>query len=326
MDNARRKAFGLRGPSKLLNGPGATGFSFGLLALLCTGAADAQVFVSNAGNGTISEYSTSLATVNTALVSGLNNPGSIAVSGSDLFVLTSAPGGGSQISEYTTSGATVNTALVSGLSFAGGLAVSGSDLFVLSGNSSIPGTISEYTTSGATVNGTLVSGLSGVSALAASGSNLFVVESSGPDSGSVAEYTTSGATVNATLLAVGGSAIAVSGSKLFLSDGLTKVGEFTTAGATVNANLIGLDEGPYSIAATGSDVYVAALAVPLGAGYVGEYDSTSGAPVNFTQGVFLADGIAVEAPTPVPLPASVWLLLGGLGALGAIARRQRHAV
>jgi hypothetical protein len=238
MNISRRKAFGGRRQPKLLNGPGP-GLSFGLLALLCTGAADAQVFVSNAGNGTISEYSTSLATVNT----------------------------------------------------------------------------------------TLVSGLSGASALAASGSNLFVVESSGPDSGSVAEYTTSGATVNATLLSVGGSSIAVSGSKLFLAHGLTKVGEYTTSGATVNANLIGLDEGPYSIAATASNVYVAALAVPLGAGYVSEYDSTSGAPLNFNNdGIYVADGIAVQAPTPVPLPASVWLMLGGLGALGAIARRQRHAV
>jgi hypothetical protein len=50
--------------------------------------------------------------VNPALVSGLDNPTGIAVSGGDLFVTNYFAG---TIGEYTTSGATVNPALISGL-------------------------------------------------------------------------------------------------------------------------------------------------------------------------------------------------------------------
>jgi len=31
------------------------------------------------------------------------------------------------------------------------------------------------------------------------------------------------------------------------------------------------------------------------------------------------------APAPVPLPAAAWLLISGLGAVGAVARRRRSA-
>jgi hypothetical protein len=60
--------------------------------------------------GTIGEYTTSGATVNASLVSGLNALSGIAVFGDDVFVTN-----GSMISEYTTSGATVNASLISGL-------------------------------------------------------------------------------------------------------------------------------------------------------------------------------------------------------------------
>jgi len=106
------------------------------------------------GEDTIGEYTTSGATVNASLISGLTGPDGIAVSGSDLFVVNLLDG---TIGEYTTSGATVNAALISGLSFPEGIAVSGSDLFVANTGS---GTIGAYTTSGATVNASLISGLS----------------------------------------------------------------------------------------------------------------------------------------------------------------------
>ena len=65
--------------------------------------------------------------MNASLVSGLNGPTGIAVSGSDLFVANYSTG---TIGEYTTSGATVNASLVSGLNDPYGIAVSGSNLFV----------------------------------------------------------------------------------------------------------------------------------------------------------------------------------------------------
>jgi len=59
--------------------------------------------------------------VNASLISGLNGPLGIAISGSDLFVVN-----GTTIGEYTTSGATVNASLVSGLNGPCGIAVAGS--------------------------------------------------------------------------------------------------------------------------------------------------------------------------------------------------------
>lgn len=113
------------------------------------------------GTGFIGEYTTSGSTVNTSLVSGLDNPSGIAVSGSDIFVAIT--GGSGSINEYTTAGVTVGTGTLisSGLTEPEGIAVSGSDLFVdnFAGLNAGAGSIGEYTTSGLTVSGTLVSGL-----------------------------------------------------------------------------------------------------------------------------------------------------------------------
>ena len=45
----------------------------------------AQIFVANYGNGTIGEYNTSGSLVTNSLISGLTQPNTIAVSGSDIF-------------------------------------------------------------------------------------------------------------------------------------------------------------------------------------------------------------------------------------------------
>jgi hypothetical protein len=68
--------------------------------------------VTNFNGGTIGKYTTSGATVNATLVSGLGVPVGIAVSEGNLFVTEFY---GNTIGEYTTSGATVNAALVSGV-------------------------------------------------------------------------------------------------------------------------------------------------------------------------------------------------------------------
>jgi hypothetical protein len=83
--------------------------------------------------GMIGEYTTSGATVNSALVTGLTLPTGIAISGGDLFVenLYVPPSYSfGTVGEYTTSGATVNSALISGVEVPVGIAVSGGDLFV----------------------------------------------------------------------------------------------------------------------------------------------------------------------------------------------------
>ena len=64
-------------------------------------------------SGAIGEYNAATgATVNATLISGLNGPGGIAISGGNLFVANFASG---TIGEYTLSGETVNASLISGL-------------------------------------------------------------------------------------------------------------------------------------------------------------------------------------------------------------------
>jgi autotransporter-associated beta strand protein len=83
-----------------------------------------NILVTNNSTGAIGEYTASGATINAALVSGLDEPVGIAVSGSDVFVVNS---GGSanqgSIGEYTTSGGTVNADLISGLDSPDGIAI-----------------------------------------------------------------------------------------------------------------------------------------------------------------------------------------------------------
>jgi hypothetical protein len=81
-----------------------------ILGLLSTTPASADtIFLTNYVNGTVGEYTTSGATVNASLISGLGGLSGIAVSGSNLFVANNLLG---TIGEYTTAGATVNASLI----------------------------------------------------------------------------------------------------------------------------------------------------------------------------------------------------------------------
>ena len=98
-----------------------------LLALCSISAAQAQIFVVNSGSGRIGEYTTSGAPIHTSLITGLNNPAGLVVSGGDIFVVNYGSG---TIGEYTTAGEPVNASLVSGLNGPKFLEVSGGDIFV----------------------------------------------------------------------------------------------------------------------------------------------------------------------------------------------------
>lgn len=112
-------------------------------ALLTGQARAATMFIANDNGGSINEYNLDGTPVGSGvLVSGLNHPSDIALSGSDLFVTLQSTG---VVGEYTTSGATVNASFLSGLSGPTGIAVSGSNLFITNPGA---GTIGEYTTSG----------------------------------------------------------------------------------------------------------------------------------------------------------------------------------
>jgi hypothetical protein len=208
-------------------------------------------------------------------VSGGFNPGNgIAVSGSDLYVLSED----GTIGEYTL-GATPGTITSStpslitpfnpmtstGTPGAGynsfGLAISGPDLFVVNSDRD-PGQdfISEFNTSGASVNPSLITGLTNDNYIAIAGSDLFESNFNGV-SPTVGEYTTSGGTVNANLISAGGSfdggGLALSGSDLFLvndasstSGGYGTIAEYTLSGTMatlVTSDLITGLNGPEDI-------------------------------------------------------------------------------
>jgi hypothetical protein len=153
-----------------------------------------DLFVANSNGsssqiGPIGEYTLgatpgTISSSNPSLIPGLSEPAGIAVSGTNLFVIT----GSNTIGEYTTSGGTVNAALVTGLNSATGIAVSGSDLFVTSYNTD---TIGEYILGGTpgTITSSfpsLVTGLNSPFGIAVFGSDLFVANTNG---NTVGEYT-----------------------------------------------------------------------------------------------------------------------------------------
>ncbi len=270
-----------------------------------------DVFVTNKNSGTIGEYTSTGETVNAALITGLNFPTDVAVSGGFLYVTSVNGGSGAgTIGQYTLTGGTVNAALVTGLNGPADVVVSGGNLFVANAFS---GTIGEYTTSGATVNATLITGLSTPQDLVVSGDNLFVANLG---SNTIGQYTTSGVTVNAALVTGlnGPVGIAVSAGNLFVSNRSNNtIGEYTTSGATVNPSLITGLNNPQAIAVdSGGNLYVA----NFGNNTIGEY-TTSGATVNaaLVTGLGGADGIIVGPdPTPTPTLTLIASLTNGNGA------------
>jgi hypothetical protein len=164
-------------------------------------------------------------------------------------------------------------------------------------------TIGAYdATTGAAINASLVTGLASPHAVTVSGDNLLVSNWNGFNS--VSEYAVSGASVAVPLLhdvqqGVGG--IAVSGADMFISNYLgTTVSEYTANGALVNSSFITLkvEAGPYGIVVSGNDLFVAVneFNKGAGAGYISEYDATTGALINanFITGLNQPEGIAIS--------------------------------
>jgi hypothetical protein len=195
----------------------------------------------------IAEFTRTGATVNDSLISGLNNPQAMAISGSDIFVTLND----GTVAEYSTGGATLHAALISGLTSPGAIAVSGSDLFVQSTASDESEQIGEYTLTGSPVNTSLISGLStSYSGFATNGSDLFVMTGTG-----VAEYTTSGSLVNSAFIASDTlSGINTSGSDIFVgqtADGVVadrSIDEYNPAGTLVQSYIRGQETGNFAIA------------------------------------------------------------------------------
>src|SRR5580704_9675308 len=102
----------------------ALALTYGLAVTLK--AQDLYVSIINFGHpDVVGEYGLDGSTVNASLISGLDSPNGIAISGDDLFV---ANAGSGTIGEYTLSGATVNASLITGLDDPTGIAISGTNL------------------------------------------------------------------------------------------------------------------------------------------------------------------------------------------------------
>jgi hypothetical protein len=291
------------------------------------GRCDAQLFIVDKGAGTVGEYTTSGTPINANLITGLNNPEAIVISGSQLFVssfgLSNGFGGG-EVGEYTI-GSTPGTiassspALVTGLFEPNALAISGSNLFVADVGQD---TVGEYSTSGLVENASLVQSYY-PEGIAVQGNNLFMLRGQGD----MYEYGVSNATVTSTTYLTGvhvgqtASALEIVGSTMYVAqygDGnLTGViSEFDTSGNPINSQFITDLDGPVSIANAGTDLFV----VNSTASVVGEY-TTSGMTISHgLEGPELDHPYGIAAISPEP--ASGMILL--VSAFGLLARAPRE--
>jgi hypothetical protein len=293
-----------------------------ILVVIATAAAPVhgQIYVTNGDTGTVGAYNLDGTPINPALITGLEHPQGIAVSGGYIYVATSNPlsDSGGTIGKYTTSGATVNAALLSGLpSPLHGIAVSGNDLYVTHQSSAWVG---KYTTSGATVDATFVAFFQTVSdpvGVAVSGTDLFVTNEI---PSFVGHFTTAGATIDEQMIGTGPGtnpyALAISGSTMFISQNGGEVSAYTTSGVPIDTALIPFLPGASGIAVLGDRLFVESALD----GTVGCY-TTSGTPVNaaLISGLHTPIGIAV-----VPEPTAIGLLV--LLAPGLLCRRSRRGV
>jgi hypothetical protein len=296
-------------------------FTAGALAWATPSSTHGQIYVTNFLGNTIGEYSMSGGTINAALVTGLNSPSGIVVSGGKLYVANFAQGnaGAGSIGEYdATTGAAINPSLITGLNGPINVAVAGGHLYVGSFDDS---TISVYdAAAGAPVSTPLISGIF-AGRLALSGSNLYALS----DAYTVGEYTLTGATVNSTLasgLPLSPDCVTASGSQLFLSYvGTSTVGKYdAVTGAVINAALVSGLSSPRGTAVSGSNLFVANAQ----GNTIGEYDTTTGAPVNtvLISGLNRPFGIAI---VPVPEPSSLLLVVFGF-AVSAYWRLHRARI
>jgi uncharacterized delta-60 repeat protein len=245
-------------------------------------------------SGVVGEYTLgatpgTITSSNPDLITGLADPGGVAVSGSDLYVVDYA---NEVVGEYTTSGQTVNASLVSGLQQPEAVVVSGNDLFVTSATND---TIGEYTTSGTIVNPSLISELGAPVGLAVSGSDLFVDNTS---TGTVGEYTTAGTTVNASLISnlTGTIDLAVSGT--VASNQLAFVQQPTSTITTADISTVTVDVEDSSGNLVSSDNSTLSLAIASG---------PSGATLGGTTTVSAVNGVATFSNLTLSTPGTYTL-------------------
>ena len=262
-----------------------------------------------AGAGTVAKFSTSGTTISNPLVSALDSPWAVAVSGADLYVANDNTG---VVGKYTTSGGIQNASFITGAGGPTGLAVNGTHLYV---SDSISNTIKDYSTSGTLLNGSFITSVNGPWQVTVSGSFIYVANMG---NGTVGKYTTAGVPVNTSLISglneVTGVAASADGSQLFVAtQGDGKIGEYdATSGAAINATLI-TQLTPESLVVVGTNLYAANFQ-----GFVAQY-TTSGAVVD-TQLISGLNGPIGLAVVPEPTACTALFAVASTLAL----RRRRN--
>ena len=159
------------------------------------------------------------------------------------------------------------------------------------------GRIGVYNYDGTVINASLITGIDLPRGLVSSGSNLFVAL---PNLGKVGLYSTSGTALAPSLISglTQPFDVAVSGSSLFVANyGIGTVGKYGTDGSTVSASFIsGLDSSVYSLAISGSFLFVSTRNETSGVGRVGKYNLSDGSTVDasFITGLNYAFGLSIS--------------------------------
>lgn len=295
------------------------GFSASVVAAGANRAAADILYVANSAGGSIGAYQTDGTTINAHLITGLQTPDNIAISGTDLYVTNY---GGASVGKYTTAGAPLNTQLITGVTSATGIVVDGSQLFV----GQDQGQIGEYNTSGGTVNSSLIFTNASPKSISLSGGDLFVsAYGSNAPYGPLQEYGTDGTPVSINLVpGIGGfqaDYLAVYNGNIYVSNYFAgTISEFTVGGSIVNLNFISGLSFPTGIVVSDGNLFIATQENDTGGpGKIGEY-SLSGAPINpnLITGLPGPAGLAI-----IPTPEPSTLLLAVLGGLALLCWRRR---
>jgi hypothetical protein len=240
-------------------------------------------------SGAVSEYTTSGATVNASLVTGLKETSNITVSGTNLYVANLGDG---TIGEYTTSGATVNASLISGLSYPQAIAVTVSPSTNL------------VAAKGDVLGANSVLSVAGPPTIDAAGNIAIHATMTGANKSGILLYSAT----NFTVVAAAGTADPVTGAILTKVSDPVLSGNGTLAfigtlkpgtGGTTTTNATGVyvsQSGTLSLVARQGDVAPGSAGkftvfnqvVAMNAGYVVFLASLTGVPASQNQGIWAA--------------------------------------
>ena len=278
------------------------------VVLFCAslGMAQAQVYVSNLDEGTVSEYdATTGALLNPNLISGLQKPRGVAWADGYLYVTQEGddPAAGSVGKYDAATGTPINAALVPNLVWPQSVAVSGSSLYIGSLHGDGTAVVGKYDTStGAAINANLVQRLQSNPWEAVADNNLFIISGA---MGTFGQYdATTGVPINSSLLpyVMGASGLAVSGRNLWFTYGAPKFGGVVRMMSDTVTNPLGPHKPlvdhldfPHFLALSGDTLFVVSEKT------IGQYNAMTGQPIHEN---FIAFNNRIGGIAAVPVAVS----------------------